>query len=169
MWRNILAKVVKDNNPTITLDFAEVEMLMKFLKTTDEPSKFFNTILLHDTICQLYPGEEEEEWEVFWWKDLSKAKRSVIVSCSPQPHHVSVLGQKLLALTDGQGFRHIVKAFKLGHYTMVFSHLDQESQSTHKSNFTPKSTPTSKIIQKYTKKSKVTQKSSKPSKFHYKC
>ena len=37
MWRNILAKVVKDNNPTITLNFAEVEMLMKFLKTTDEP------------------------------------------------------------------------------------------------------------------------------------
>ena len=67
MWRIILArarnvgKVSKINNLRIAMDFTKVEMLMKFLKTTDEPYKFLNTILLHDTICQLYPGEEVEE------------------------------------------------------------------------------------------------------------
>ena len=66
MCRNILAKarmaakVTKDNNPTIAMNFLEVEMLMKFLKTTEEPYKFLNTILLHDTVCQLYPGDEDE-------------------------------------------------------------------------------------------------------------
>ena len=103
----------------------------------------------------MYPGEEEEEHEVFWWEDLAEAKRCVIVSCSLslQPHHVSVLGQKLLALTDGEGFRHIVKEFKLRHYTMFFLLIWTKSLKVLiKVTSQKKRTPKSKITQKYTQK-----------------
>ena len=118
MWRNILGKVMKDNNPTITVNLRfEIEMLMKFLKTVGEHYKTINIILLHETICEIYPGsialeaetmEEDEEEEKVW------SRVTVICSLSSQPHHVSVLGLQLLSLTEGESDGHNVQVIKLG-------------------------------------------------------
>ena len=127
MWRNILGKVMRDNNSTITVNLRfEVEILMKFKNTIEEPYKSMNTMILHDTICEMYPGSqamesetregEEEEGRVRMEDKTADARSSVMVICSlsPQPHQVSVPGLQLLSLTEGESSSHIVQVIKLG-------------------------------------------------------
>ena len=99
MWRKLIVKAnmvtivktKKNGAPVVksSVNYSLFQMLMAFLKTTDDPEELLG--LLQDHICLLHPGSPQDN------------NVTISLPLLTGPHCVSVLGLVLLALTDRQG------------------------------------------------------------------